>query len=498
MHNCQQAQVKKNRFSVTFTLFVFAALIFVLNQGKSYAFTNDPGSLYQPRFVAGFSGNSDERDLDLYPSIAFDRSAKRFLTVWLSPRHAGSSTSGFDVYGIFLGLSGQPISNAFRISDNNTVARNSLPSVVAGENEFVVAWTKRGSACKVIVQRVITEYNQIDTVLVSGTEHIHSPNLTYNPVRQRYVSVYVSGDDYLPPTFFGAETSDCRNNPSSESHIEAVEFYFQGNTPVISNNLIISDISQGAFRPTVAFSEGLNQYLAVWEDRRSIVNEFGFKVYAQLLNGNLALSGSNIPLAAESNYANYDSTATWTPRPVVAGGNAQFQTAWFTREASGNSIIWSVIGRSVLSNGNPNTPFPIANMTFVESHVGQSPTGFLSIAYADSVQEYLIGFSSFMESIWGYLSFVLVQRVNDNDQLLNMDGSLQDEPTVGSSVDFTLDDRISIGIAAHTSNLPMADYIIAYSKHAPNQPSTDFDIWGTQMRIQSASIKNSFLPLVQK
>ena len=474
-------------------------LTLIVSQQKiSQAAIDDPALLFSPKYVSGTFGYNDQRDADVYPAVSFDDVTGRYLAVWMTPRNAGSSSDGFDVYGIFLGLSGQPTGNSFRISDSKTVARNGIPAIVAGNGEFAVAWAMRGSSCKVYVQRVTDSSSRSDRLLVSGTGHFHSPNLAYNSVRQRYLLAYVKGDDYLPPTFLGAETDDCGNNVSSNSSLEAVEFYFQDDSPIIGNSLTISDTSGGAFRPQIAYSKSLNQYLIVWENRSNVTGDYEFNVSAQLVNGNATLMGNDISLAIGGDYSNYDTTATWTPRPVVAGSNTHFLIAWFTRETQGTAVIWSVTGRFMSSKGTLDTPFTIAKMTFGQSHDGQSPTGFLSIAFGDSIQEYLVGLSTYMESVWGYLSFALVQRVNTNGQLLKLNGSIQSEPGVGYSIDTVLDDRIGIGVAAHSYSLPIANYIVVYSKHAPSRSSQDFDIWNAQIRIQSADLFNTYLPLVTR
>ena len=181
-----------------------------------------------PVRVGGVSGYGDEQDADLYPKIAYDFSGGRYLAVWMTPRNAGSSSDGFDVYGVFLNCLGQQTGNEFRISDTNTAAWSSFRLVVAGKGEFVVIWTSRGASCQIIVQRVTDTSYRTDQVLVSGNGHRHSPSLVYNPERERYALADVEGDDYLPPTSFGAQTADCGNNASSVSSIKQRSFTSAG------------------------------------------------------------------------------------------------------------------------------------------------------------------------------------------------------------------------------------------------------------------------------
>lgn len=458
------------------------------------------GTISPPNRIGGASGYNNARDADVYPAIAYDPATGRYLAIWLTSRNAQSSSDGFDVYGVFLDRTGKAVGNEFRISDRNTVARNGPPAVAAGNGEFAVAWTARGTSCQLYVQRVTDASSRSDRVLISGTGHRHSPFLVYNPTRRRYVVAYVEGDDYLPPTFFGAQTADCGNNASSTSRIKAMEFYFSGDSPVVGSSIDISDGNTGAFRPRIAYSPGLRQYLVVWEDRRNAGGQaYRFDVYAQRLGNDLTMTESDFPLATGGDYTNYDTSATWTPRPAVAEGDEHFLVTWFDRNVEDSAVIWSVKGRLVPASGTAGTPFTIFEMPFAQSHTGQSPTGFLAATYLGTAQEYMVGMTSHLESLWGYKSFALVQRVSNNGQLLKMDGTPQSSPGVGYSVDYENEDQITMGMAMNpVGGVRTADYIVVYGKHLRNKPAQDYDIWSVRIQIPAPYLKSVYLPLVYK
>lgn len=462
--------------------------------------TMGPATILSPNRVGGASGYEDERDTDLYSAVVYDPSIGRYLAVWLTARNAGSSSDGFDVYGVFLDRTGHPVGSEFRISDGNTAARNWLPTVAVGNGEFAVAWTAKEGTCRIYVQRVTDTSYRADRLLVSGTGHHHSPSLAYNPARHRYALTYVAGDDYLPPTLFGAQTADCGNNASSTSGIRATEFYFSGDSPVTGTVLDLSDVSGGGFRPHLAYSSALNQYLVAWEDRRNASGQaYRFDVYAQRLSDSMTIAGSDIALAAGGDYTNYDTSATWTPRPAVAGGGDHFLATWFSRDVEDSAVIWSVEGNLISSGGTPGTVFTIAQMSFAQSHTGQSPAGFLAAAYASTAQEYLVGMTSHLESMWGYLSFARIQRISSDGQLLKMDGSPQSTAGVGYSVDYENDDQVAIGLAVNpVGGAGTADYMAVYAKHRTDQTAQDFDIWSVRVQIPAPYVKSVYLPLVSK
>ena len=454
-----------------------------------------------PLQIGGTSGYENERDADLYPKVAYDPGTGRYLAVWMTPRNAGSSSDGFDVYGVFLNRLGQRTGNEFRISDSNTAARSSFPTAIAGNGEFVVAWTSKGTACQILVQKVVDTYNRTDHVLISGSSHLHSPSLVYNPARQRYALAYIEGDDYLPPTLFGAETANCGNNVNSSSSVKAVEFHFNGDVPIISSSLTLSGTNGGSFRPFMAFSTAMNQYLVSWEDRRNAAGQpYRFDVYTQRISGQFTLFENNFALATGGDYTNYDSTATWTPRPAIASASDQFVAVWFARTTQGGAVIWSVMGNLIPISGIPSTtPFTVARITFAQSHTGNSPAGYLSIAYSWASKEYLVAMSSYMESVWGYLSLALIQRVRYDGQLLKLDGSIQSQPGVGYSVDYENEDQLAPGIAVNPiSNPATTDFMIVYGKHLINQSAQDTDIWNVRVQEEAPYAKSVFLPEIMK
>ena len=463
----------------------------------------ESATLLTPTRIGGANGKNDQRDADIYPAVAYDSVSKRYLVVWLSGRNANSSSDGLDVYGRFLNDSGQPIGAEFRISDSNTAARNGFPAIVAGNGEFVVVWTAKAGWCRIQAQRITDTSAQADKTLVTSSSlHLHSPALTYHPTRQRYALAYVSGDDYLPPTLFGASTSDCANNAASVSQLKATEFYFSGNTPSVGTPLNLSDTAGGAFRPGLAFSSSQNGYLAVWEDRRSAAGQqYRFDVYAQRLSSTLTKSGANTVLHTGGNYSdNQNGSTTWTPRPAVTGGN-RFLATWFTYQNQGAGKIWSVYGQRISLNGSVLTKSLIAEATFAETHT-TPPTGFLVGSYNGSSQEHIVALSSHLESIWGYLSSVRIQRVDSNGNLVDNSGSISYQAGVGNSIDYANDDQIGVNLAINPlSNYGKStDYLVVYSKHAPGKPSQDFDIWNTIIRlpVSSATSKQVYIPIVTK
>ena len=456
-----------------------------LNHKRSYGKVADtPATVGTPAVIATFGGYNDQRDIDYFPQVAYDSLNQRFLVIWLTPRNVSITNTRFDVYGIFLEQNGLPESSPFQISDTNSVARNGAPAIAAGNGEFVVVWTNDASTCQLVMQKVTDSSAQTDQLIpLGGDTHLHSPDLVYNPTTGHYVVAYVAGDDYLPPAIFGAninDIADCGNNQASSSEIKVSEFHFDGNLLSVDKTMTISAQAAGAFRPKLAYDSMQNAYFALWEDRRNAGgNAYHFAVYGQALSADLANSLENIELHNNSSYDNGDNSAVWTPRPAIVAGNGQFLATWFEQAKSTNTTTWSVQGRFV-SIAAVSNQFLISRMTYMQSHTGNAPAGFLMNGFATQGQEFLIALSSHSESPTGYLSSVRVQRIDADGQLLRLDGSQRSTATIGDKIDLVLDTQLMPSLISYEHGTDQ-HYLIVYSKHAPDKHMQDFDIWSNQI-----------------
>lgn len=428
---------------------------------------NIPITAGSPQWLGGFRGGNDERkDVDSFPAVAYDPTTERYLVVWSSPRNAGSQNDGLDVYGIFLDKFGRRIGSEFRISDRNYVARNGPPALVASPGgEFAVAWTIRGRPCRVAVELVVSPTNKPDKILVTNTADSHSPSLVYNPRNKNFMIAYVSGEDYKPPKIFGSDTADCGNRSDSTSQIRLARFTFINDLPTLNADVQLTG-NHGAFRPRAALDNNLEQLLVVWEDRRDDLNQPDrFDVYGQRLSTNLSLNGNNFSLSEGTNYFGEDDSANWTPRPAVSRGHQGFMVAWFEHRPDGEYHDWAILASRVPDNGLLASPKIVARTSYVETHVGREPTGTVDIAYNRAAGEYLVAFAMYTESVWGYLSSIFVQRLDETGQLLAFDGTDQQDPGVGRAVDYSLDDQIFVSLATNTSfGLNLSNHMVVYTK----------------------------------
>ncbi|HRW06874.1 MAG TPA: hypothetical protein P5121_17350 [Caldilineaceae bacterium] len=490
------SSVRTFTVAAALTLFLVAATGSVGN-GQHLSLDAAPAVMGSPQALAGFRGQGDQRDADLYPTVAFDAVNQRYLAVWQSVRNANSRSDGFDLYGIFLSQHGTPIGSPFRISDRNDVARSSPPTVVAANGSFVVAWTRRGSPCRLSVQQVFNSAARADLLIETNeTAHQHSPSLVYHPTTNRYVVAYVAGDDYLPMKLFGTSSADCGDSAGSSSTVNLLTFHFADGLPVTDEELTVSTGSGAALRPALAYNGALRHFFVAWEDRRNAAgDQWHFDVYGQSVSQALKRVGNNFQLDSGGRYLNHDDSATWTPRPSVAAGNKRFLASWYHKEAATDAELWSLQSALVVTDTVAVPVFTVADMTFVDPPDGNAPTGFAQSLYHPRANEYLVVLSSHTQSLFGYFSSVRVQRLTANGTLLKTDGSIQSTPGAGYVVDTALDDQLSIGAAVNPVVGTDTGYLIIYGRHAPGQHSQDFDIWRAQM-LQNHLPPVLYLPTV--
>lgn len=442
-----------------------------------------------PSMLGGGTGKGDQRDADVYTSVAFASESNRYLVVWMSARNASSGSAGLDVFGRFLDANGVPTGDEFRISDGNSAARSSPPIVVSGSDGFLVAWTNRGSKCNIVVQEVSSDAAVKDQILVSTAQHNHSPSLIYNAERNQYVLAFVTGDNYQAPTLFGANTEDCGNNPNSTSVIRALTFHSNKSAITIDSETTVSDIPAGAFRPALDHHPALANYLVTWEDRRGAGGQLNrFSVRSRLLGEDLKPTSTDLALTRTLDYTNDDMSSTWTPRPIVVASDSQFLTAWFERRVSGYAATWFVQGVLVNKDASVTSFLTLSEITFANEHPGQAPTGFLAANFDTGSGEFVLGLNTHLETIRGYQAVGRLQRVDANGTLLSKSGDVLTHAGIGEIFDVTSDEQFTIAIANHSE-------LIVYSKHAPGQHSLDFDVWAVRMERPAAKV---FLPLLRR
>ncbi|PDW00189.1 hypothetical protein [Candidatus Viridilinea mediisalina] len=469
----------------------------IVNAHAANPLASVPAVLNAPTHIGGASGRGDARDIDTYAVAAYDPTTKRYLVVWLSARHASSSSSGFDVYGRLLDRYGRPLDQEFRISDRSTAARGALPSVAAGNGSFAVAWSVRGRNCTVALQPVHTATNSRDIVLLSGETSYHSPHMQYDTVRRQFVLVAVAGTDYLPPALGGANTADCGNDRTSTSRIVAQSFTLSsaGEVEILHEQVISPAV--GAFRPHLALHPAQNHYMVVWEDRRESDAAYALAVYGQRLTPNLVAVGDNVVLAATQDYENKDANTTWTARPRVAASATGFLSVWFEREGEVAEPLWSTKGRTMASNGTLAEPFEIDMVAFTDPRFDQTPTGFLDVVFVPGDNEYVVGNATFAERPWGLFSEIRLQRVAANGRLLRFrDGATTATPDNGL-LDTAHQDRVGISLASAEDS----EILAVYSKpSAAARHGQSFDIWHVRGALGAPPQQPSavYLPLVRR
>lgn len=491
----------RNRWRIGFCILV-GVIIGVTQDAPSsvWAAPTEAGNIQPgvPRPIGGFGGDGDERDADLYPAIAYNATQDIFLVVWMSLTNATGSGSGFDIYGRFLDRRGLPLGGPFRISDHNSVARSGMPTLVAAEDGFLVLWTQRGTPCRLMAQIVTDNRTRSDVVLNLDTQaHQHSPQLVYLEDMQRFVVAFVAGDDYLSPKYFGANVADCGDNPASTGQIRVAELSSHSDGSLqIERQAVISEAAHGAFRPSLAYHPLSSRYLVTWEDRRAGAGDpYRFDVYAQRLGSDLSNLGNN-QLLSFGMYENSDTSATWTPRPVVVDDSAGFIVTSFQAERLGGSTTWSIVGHRITLQGQLISVGRVSIVTITSPPNGNAPTGFMNITQDQVTNHYLVVVSSHIESLFGYYSSLRMQRFAEDGTLLTLQGQPQVSAGTGVALDPVLDDQIMVSMAQRSLSPLYSEHLLVYARHALESHSQDYDIWSVRL-VSSSLDKDAYLPILR-
>ena len=240
------------------------------------------------------------------------------------------------------------------------------------DNEYMLTWAYKedygcgSSTCSYVATKSV-RVSANGTIL--GTNDIHfqayENNIAYNSTANNYLSVLGTG-----------------NNLNGQ--------LLNTNGTISGSSFVISNASGNQINPEIVYNPSTDQYLVVWGDSR---NNYG--VYAQLVNANGTLSGSEIFIS---------NGAYWQGRPGVAYNSTdnEYLVSWGDIRGAANYEIYA---QRIDSNG------ALSGSDFL---VTGADTGYdLGIDYNSADNQYLIAWSEGDNPNRN----VFAQRVNANGTL---------------------------------------------------------------------------------
>ncbi len=221
---------------------------------------------------------SDIPYLEEYPAAAYNSSSNQFLVVWEDFR--GLSGFGSDVYAQLVNSDGSMAGGNFSISVEDDWQRGPIPAYSPVENKFLVVWVDQVNHD--IHGRLVNANGSLSgsTFPISAAANYQwNPDIAYNPTSDQFLVVF--DDDRLV-----AYDKDIYGK------------LVNADGTLSGNDIQISTPSEDQLLPVVAHNSADNQFLVVWQDDRNPATNAD--IFAQLVNGNGSLDGSNFPISTSS------------------------------------------------------------------------------------------------------------------------------------------------------------------------------------------------------
>jgi hypothetical protein len=258
---------------------------------------------------------SDGRGMQNRPIITYDPNGDRFFMAWFDMRN--KKTTGFDIYGRIVDGGGQPITGDIPV----TMARRSQGNPAAAfdtvNDRILVLWSDWRDAADIdsdIYGRLLntdgTPYGEEFRVAGLRSVSQKTPNLAFDPIRQRFLVVWKDSrhpkHDKIYGRFIGAD-----GLPQSDEFPIAMEGNAQDS-------------------PSVLFDARKDQFLVAWRDVNSVdVDKFEKAVMGSFVDAGFGPSGTSFLIA-------YEKTGC-TPLSLKAASFSPKENFYFVAWSSGRN-----------------------------------------------------------------------------------------------------------------------------------------------------------------
>ena len=228
---------------------------------------------------------SEVEALQARPAMAYDTAGDRFLSVWHDFRN--KDTTSLDVYGRIVDGRGEPVTADIPIARSAGSQGFSAVAFDSVNKRYLVVWTDWRNVVDVdsdIYGRLINADGTPhgEEFVISARRRVSQkfPNLTFDPVRQRFLVLWVdarNGEiDKLYGQYVGAD-----GTPKGEEFPVALEGNYQD-------------------YPSLLFDPRHDRFLVVWRDTRSVaIDKLEKAVYGSFIDAELGPSGTAFRIALE-------------------------------------------------------------------------------------------------------------------------------------------------------------------------------------------------------
>jgi hypothetical protein len=228
---------------------------------------------------------SEAEALQARPAIAYDSGGDRFLSTWHDFRNR--ATTSLDVYGRIVDGRGRPVTADIPVA--NAAGSQGFSAVAFDplNRRYMVVWTDWRNVADVdsdIYGRLVNADGTLhgEEFIVSARRGISQkfPNLTYDPVRQRFLVLWVDARNEQVDKLYG-QYLDADGGPLGEEFPVALEGNYQD-------------------YPSLLFDPRHDRFLVVWRDTRSVaIGRLEKAVYGSFIDAEQGPSGTSFRIALE-------------------------------------------------------------------------------------------------------------------------------------------------------------------------------------------------------
>ncbi len=240
-------------------------------------------------------------------AIAYNSgAANEYLVTW---------QSASKIYGQRVSATGTLIGGAFEISSGTESKSNTAMAYSAGDSQYLVVWNEylQGQVFNIRGRRVsgtgIPQASVIDIAATNATEL--SPAVSYSSLTKEFLVAY-------------------RHAPAVGHLIKARRV--TGIGTVQPGTIDISEPNINAHLPAIGYNSTSHDWLVVWEDQRNDYKD----IYAQLVETNGSLIGSNYPINTATN-------GQENPRVAYSSTAAKYLVVWQSLGSSDYEIRGQVV-----------------------------------------------------------------------------------------------------------------------------------------------------------
>lgn len=233
--------------------------------------------------TGGGFGISSDAGNQKDPRISYSDSEQRFLVVWEDERNGSTNP---DIYARAVDNAGTPPDQAFAVRE--APGQQIDPEVVMSSS---------GSMGLAIYR---AETDDIEARQVTASGEVSRSVVVSAPLGQQYAAAvaYNSQDEEWLVVW--------RDTRAGNSDIYGQRLDRMGG--FLGRSFAISAAAAGQFAPALTYNLDTNQYLVVWEDRRTDAD-----IYGQRVNGDGSLEGAEIVVADSGSTARSRPQATFNP-----------------------------------------------------------------------------------------------------------------------------------------------------------------------------------------